>query len=47
MKEPEMAKIAAWIDEVVTHHADAARKQRVAGEVKELCAKFPAPGIVV
>jgi glycine hydroxymethyltransferase len=47
MKEPEMARIAAWIDEVVTHHDDAARKQRIAGEVKELCARFPAPGIVV
>jgi glycine hydroxymethyltransferase len=47
MKEPEMAKIAAWIDEIVTNPDDAARKQRVAGEVRELCAGFPAPGIIV
>jgi glycine hydroxymethyltransferase len=47
MKEPEMVKIAAWMDEVVTHPEDAARKARIAGEVKELCAGFPAPGIVL
>jgi glycine hydroxymethyltransferase len=47
MKEPEMARIAAWIDEVVTNPDDTARKTRIAGEVKEMCAKFPAPGIVV
>src|SRR5688572_19962330 len=43
MKEPEMVKIAAWMDEVVSHPEDAARKARIAGEVKELCAGFPAP----
>ncbi len=42
-----MRQIAAWIDEVITHHADAAVKARVAGEVRELCAKFPAPGIIL
>jgi glycine hydroxymethyltransferase len=47
MKEPEMVKIAAWMDEVVSHPEDAARKARIAGEVKELCAGFPAPGIVL
>jgi len=47
MKEPEMARIAAWIDEIVAKPDDADRKARVAGEVRELCAKFPAPGIVV
>ena len=47
MKEPEMAKIAAWIDEIVAKPDDADRKARVAGEVRELCAKFPAPGIVI
>jgi glycine hydroxymethyltransferase len=47
MKEPEMAKIAAWIDEVVSHPDDAGKKTRIAGEVKELCAKFHAPGIVI
>jgi glycine hydroxymethyltransferase len=47
MKEPEMRQIAAWIDEVITGHADPAVKARVAGEVRELCAKFPAPGIIL
>jgi glycine hydroxymethyltransferase len=47
MKEPEMAQIAAWIDEVVAHPEDAGVKARIAGEVRELCARFPAPGIVV
>jgi glycine hydroxymethyltransferase len=45
MKEPEMAQIAAWIDAVTKAPADAAAKARIAGEVKELCAKFPAPGL--
>ncbi len=45
----EMAKVAAWIDQVV----DAAKKddehaiERVRGEVEALCAEFPAPGIAV
>jgi glycine hydroxymethyltransferase len=47
MKEPEMAQIAAWMDEVVSAPTDATIKQRVAGEVRELCKRFPAPGIVV
>jgi glycine hydroxymethyltransferase len=47
MKEPEMAQIAAWIDQVVAAPADAALKARVAGEVRELCTHFPAPGIMV
>ena len=45
MKEPEMAQIAAWIDEVAQAPGDETRKARIAGEVKELCAKFPAPGL--
>jgi glycine hydroxymethyltransferase len=41
----EMDRIAAWMDEVAQHATDEARIARIAGEVKELCAKFPAPGI--
>ena len=41
----EMKRIGAWIDTVVTHHADDAVLERVAGEVKEMCAQFPAPGL--
>ena len=45
MKEAEMRQIAAWIDEVAQAPADAARHARIAGEVRELCARFPAPGL--
>jgi glycine hydroxymethyltransferase len=45
MKEAEMRQIAAWIDEVAQAPTDAARHARIAGEVRELCARFPAPGL--
>ncbi len=41
----EMKRIASWIDEVVSHHDDEALLARVAGEVKEMCDHFPAPGL--
>ena len=47
MKEAEMRQIATWMDQVVSAPTDAALHTRVAGEVRELCAKFPAPGILV
>jgi glycine hydroxymethyltransferase len=47
MAEPEMRQIAAWMDAVVSAPGDAALHQRIAGEIRELCAKFPAPGILV
>jgi glycine hydroxymethyltransferase len=47
MKEAEMRQIAIWMDQVVSAPTDTAVQQRVAGEVRELCAKFPAPGILV
>jgi len=47
MGKPEMAKLAEWIDRVVANHTDEALITKVAGEVKELCAKFPAPGLRV
>jgi glycine hydroxymethyltransferase len=47
MAEPEMRQIAAWMDAVVTAPADAALHARIAGEIRELCAKFPAPGLLV
>jgi glycine hydroxymethyltransferase len=40
-----MAKIAGWIDEVVSAPGDEGRISRIANEVAELCAKYPAPGI--
>ena len=47
MKEPEMRQIAAWMDQVVAAPADAGLHAKIAGEIRELCAKFPAPGILV
>ncbi|MEP6862508.1 MAG: serine hydroxymethyltransferase [Deltaproteobacteria bacterium] len=47
MKEPEMKQIAAWMAQVVAAPADAAVHTKIAGEVRELCAKFPAPGILI
>jgi glycine hydroxymethyltransferase len=40
-----MAKIAGWIDEVVSAPGDDARITHIAKEVSELCAGHPAPGI--
>jgi glycine hydroxymethyltransferase len=40
-----MARIGGWIDEVVKAPADDAIIARIAREVAELCAKYPAPGI--
>jgi glycine hydroxymethyltransferase len=42
-----MRQIAAWMDAVVTAPGDAALHARIAGEIRELCATFPAPGILV
>ena len=47
MGKAEMATLAEWIDRVVANHGDEALIAKVAGEVKELCAKFPAPGLRV
>ncbi len=44
-REPEMAQIAAWMDEVAQAPGDETRKTRIAGEVRDLCAKHPAPGL--
>jgi len=47
MKEAEMRRIAAWMDEVIAHVDDEAAIARVSGEVREFCRAFPAPGITV
>jgi glycine hydroxymethyltransferase len=47
MTEAEMEQIATWMDAVVSRPEDEELIARVAGEVKELCARFPAPGIAV
>ncbi|MGH2784994.1 MAG: serine hydroxymethyltransferase [Actinomycetota bacterium] len=47
MREPEMAQIAAWIDKVVAAPDDDGLADQIAGEIRELCARFPAPGISI
>lgn len=46
MKEAEMRQIAVWIDEVVAHINDEAALARIGEDVKDLCTRFPAPGIM-
>jgi glycine hydroxymethyltransferase len=45
MGEDEMRQIAAWMDEVVAARKDEELTNRIAAEVKDLCANFPAPGL--
>jgi glycine hydroxymethyltransferase len=47
MGKGEMAKLAEWIDRVVANVNDEGVITKVAGEVRELCSKFPAPGLRV
>ena len=47
MGEAEMERIAGWIVEVLEHPDDAARIERIAGEVQELCRSFPVPADAV
>ncbi len=47
MKEADMHRIAAWIDEVIAHIEDEATIARIAGEVREHCRGFPAPGVML
>jgi glycine hydroxymethyltransferase len=41
MIEPDMARIASWIAESLTHLGDAAREQRIRCEVAEFASQFP------
>src|SRR4029077_9400577 len=41
MREPGMARIAAWISDVLMHLGDTATEHRVRAEVAALAAKFP------
>jgi glycine hydroxymethyltransferase len=45
MGTAEMETLAAWIDRVVASPTDEALIAKIAGEVRELCDKFPAPGL--
>ena len=45
MGKDVMVKLAEWIDRVVQAPADEKVLATVAGEVREVCSKYPAPGI--
>ncbi len=47
MGPAEMVRIAGWMDAVVSAPTDTGLQERIAGEIRELCAKFPAPGLLV
>ena len=41
----DMKQLAGWMDEVANSHEDEALLARIAGEVREVCGKHPAPGL--
>ena len=41
MLEPDMARIASWITEVLSHLGDAERERRIRAEVAEFASQFP------
>jgi len=43
MGAAEMRQIATWVDEVLRSPDDVTRRTRIAGAVRDLCAKFPVP----
>jgi glycine hydroxymethyltransferase len=47
MGKAEMQQLASWMDQVGCAPDDEKVAARVGGEVRELCARFPAPGIAV
>jgi glycine hydroxymethyltransferase len=46
MGPAEMKQIVAWMDQVMSNPSDD-NAEKVAGEVRELCRRFPAPGLPV
>ncbi len=47
MGEGEMRRLADWIAAVVGAPEDEALHTRIAGEVRDLCQQFPAPGVSI
>lgn len=47
MKESEMERIADWMDRVISNIDDHELHAQIKEEVKEMCLKFPVPGIKV
>ena len=46
MREAEMTRIAAWMDEALRASDDEPHLDRIRGEIAEFCRSFPAPGIL-
>jgi glycine/serine hydroxymethyltransferase len=47
MGKDVMLRIAEWIDRVTQKPRDEVGLQKIEAEVREVCAKYPAPGIRV
>ncbi|MBM4363724.1 MAG: serine hydroxymethyltransferase [Deltaproteobacteria bacterium] len=47
MGSDEMTRLAEWMDRVICAPDDEAVQRTVAGEIRELCQSFPAPGILL
>jgi glycine hydroxymethyltransferase len=47
MKEPEMERIAGWIDRTVSNISNPEVLAEIKGEVRKMCLKFPVPGIKI
>ena len=47
MGPEEMKAIAGWMDRVAAHLGDEAELAKIAAEVRDVCAGFPAPGLTV
>jgi len=47
MKEPEMERIAEWMDRCLQSHQDENVLNEIAEEVKKMCVDFPVPGIKI
>ncbi|MSR29397.1 MAG: serine hydroxymethyltransferase [Phycisphaerales bacterium] len=43
LREPQMTRVATWLDEVMGSKGDASTSARVRGEIKEFCRDFPLP----
>lgn len=47
MKEKEMERIADWIDRVISNISNTELHKQIKEEVREMCLKFPVPGIKI
>jgi glycine hydroxymethyltransferase len=47
MGESEMHQIGKWMDESIEKAGDDAALAKIAAEVREMCRKFPAPGLAI